>query len=34
MEILSRELNKDPMDIKYDTNEAYILQSETKGGKK
>ena len=34
VEILARELNKDPMEIKYDTNEAYILQSETKGGKK
>lgn len=34
VEILARELNKDPMEIRYDTNEAYILQSETKGGKK
>ena len=33
VEILARELNKDPMDIRYDTNKAYILQSETKGGK-
>ena len=34
VEILSRELNKDPMEIRYDSNDAYILQSETKGGKK
>ena len=34
LEILSRELNKDPMEIRYDSNEAYILNSETKGGSK
>ena len=34
VEILCRELNKDPMEIRYDSNDAYILQSETKGGKK
>jgi len=34
LEILSRELNKDPMEIRYDSNDAYILQSETKGGNK
>ena len=34
MQILARELNIDPMDVKYDSNEAYILDSETKGGKK
>lgn len=34
MQILARELNTDPMSIKYDSPEAYILQSETKGGNK
>lgn len=32
MGILSRELHKDRMEIKYDSNNAYILQSRTKGG--
>lgn len=32
--ILARELNKDVMEIRYDSNEAYILDSETKGGSK
>ena len=34
VEILSRELNIDPLDIRYDKKNAYILQSETKGGNK
>lgn len=34
LEILARELNKNPMDIKYDSQQAYILQEETKGGSK
>ena len=34
LEILSRELGKDPMDIRYDSNDSYILDSETKGGSK
>ena len=34
LEILARELKKNPMDIRYDSNEAYILNSETKGGSK
>lgn len=33
LQILARELNKDPMSIRYDSDDAYILQSETKGGK-
>lgn len=32
MGILSSELHKDRMEIKYDSNNAYILQSRTKGG--
>ena len=34
LEILARELNKNPMDIKYDSPKSYILQEETKGGNK
>ena len=34
LQILARELNKDPMSIKYDSDDAYILESETKGGSK
>lgn len=34
LQILARELKKDPMEIKYNSDEAYILQSETKGGNK
>lgn len=34
LQILARELNKDPMSIKYDSDKAYILQKETKGGNK
>ena len=34
LQILARELNKDPMSIKYDSDNAYILESETKGGSK
>ena len=34
LQILARELNKDPMEIKYDSSDAYILQEETKGGSK
>ena len=34
MQILARELNKEPMDIKYDSADAYILKQETKGGSK
>ena len=34
LEILARELNKNPMEIKYDSKDAYILESETKGGSK
>ena len=34
MEILARELKKNPMDIRYDSKDAYILDSETKGGSK
>ena len=34
LQILARELNKDPMDVRYDSSEAYILQEETKGGSK
>ena len=34
LQILARELNKDPMSVKYDSDDAYILQSETKGGSK
>ena len=34
LQILAKELNKDPMDIKYDSLKSYILDSETKGGKK
>lgn len=30
VEILARELNLDPLKVRYDSNEAYILQSETK----
>ena len=33
VEILCRELNLDPLSIRYDSNESYILQSETKEGK-
>ena len=33
VEILARELNLDPLKIRYDSNEAYILQSETKEAK-
>ena len=33
MEILSRELNLDPLKVRYDSKESYILQSETKEGK-
>jgi len=32
LEILARELHKDPMEIRYDSKDAYILESETKGG--
>ena len=32
--ILSRELNKDVMDVRYDSDNAYILKEETKGGGK
>ena len=32
LQILARELNKDPMSIRYDSNDSYILDSETKGG--
>lgn len=34
LQILARELNVDPMSIKYDSDKAYILESETKGGNK
>lgn len=34
LQILARELKKDPMSIRYDSNESYILESETKGGNK
>ena len=33
VEILSRELNLNPLNVRYDSNESYILQSETKEGK-
>ena len=33
MEILCRELNLNPLNVRYDSNESYILQSETKEGK-
>jgi len=33
VEILARELNLDPLKVRYDSNESYILQSETKEGK-
>lgn len=33
MEILARELNLDPLKVRYDSKESYILQSETKEGK-
>lgn len=33
VEILSRELNLDPLSVRYDSKESYILQSETKEGK-
>ena len=33
VEILARELNLDPLKVRYDSNEAYILQSETKEAK-
>ena len=31
--ILARELNLNPLNIRYDSNDSYILQSETKGDK-
>ena len=34
LQILARELKKDPMSIRYDSDESYILDSETKGGSK
>lgn len=34
VEILARELNLDPLKVRYDSNEAYILQSQTKEGNK
>ena len=33
VEILDRELNLNPLNVRYDSNESYILQSETKEGK-
>jgi glycerol-3-phosphate dehydrogenase len=33
VEILARELNLDPLKVRYDSKESYILQSETKEGK-
>ena len=33
VEILARELNLNPLNVRYDSNESYILQSETKEGK-
>ena len=33
-EVLARELNLDPLKVRYDSNEAYILQSQTKEGNK
>ena len=33
VEILARELNLNPLNIRYDSNDSYILQSETKGDK-
>ena len=33
VEILSRELNLNPLNVRYDSNDSYILQSETKEGK-
>jgi glycerol-3-phosphate dehydrogenase len=33
VDILAKELNLDPLKIRYDSNDAYILQSETKEGK-
>lgn len=33
LEILARELNLNPLNVRYDSSESYILQSETKEGK-
>ena len=33
VEILSRELNLDPLKVRYDSKESYVLKSETKEGK-
>ena len=34
LQILARELKVDPMEIRYDSKDSYILDSETKGGNK